>query len=103
MNIDCGHHYLVHEDLRAAVEKIEDKLVHVHLDDNDATADQSRPPGKGTIGREGFSKFITALKNVGYKRYLAFDIHPTENPDQALKESLEYLREIVKEFYPEIL
>jgi sugar phosphate isomerase/epimerase len=102
-NIDCGHHHLVREDLRAAVEKVGDKLVYVHLDDNDATADQARPLGKGTIGREGFSKFITALKNVGYKGYLAFDIHPTENPDQALKESLEYLREIVRESYPEIL
>ena len=96
-NMDIGHHHLVREGIRATVEKLSDYIAHVHIDDNDGTGDQSRPPGEGTIGKEGFLEFLLCLEAANYQGVLAFDVHPAHDPDGALLKSMSYLRGLLDE------
>jgi sugar phosphate isomerase/epimerase len=91
-NVDIGHHHLVREQPWTVVEKIGAAVVHVHLGDNDGTGDHSWAPGQGTIGRDGFVAFLKALKRVGFQGYHALDVHPKEQPDETIAESLAYLK-----------
>lgn len=93
-NIDIGHHHLVREQPWTVVEKIGADVAHVHLGDNDATGDHSWVPGRGTIGREGFIAFLSALRRIGFQGYYALDVHPTEKPDETIAESLAYLKSL---------
>jgi sugar phosphate isomerase/epimerase len=91
-NVDIGHHHLVREQPWTVVEKIGADVAHVHLGDNDATGDHSWAPGRGTIGRDGFTAFLKALHQVGYRGYHALDIHPAAAPDETVAASVSYLR-----------
>jgi len=91
-NVDIGHHHLVREQPWVVVEKIGTDVAHVHLGDNDGTGDHSWAPGRGTIGKEGFTVFLKALRRVGYQGYYALDVHPSEAPDDVIAESLAYLK-----------
>ena len=88
---DNGHVYVVGEPIVQALWTLGDRLFHVHVDDNDGLRDQHLVPGDGSFD---FATFISALREVGYKGYLAAELSwdYTIDPDPAARLTVERLK-----------
>ncbi len=96
--LDTGHCHVNKEVLVDTVYLLNNKNIpmHIHIDDNNTTADQHKIPGEGTID---FVPFLKALKEVGYDGYLTVELgfEYTANPDAAAYKSRKILLELIKE------
>ena len=86
--LDIGHLHVVKENIPETVMKMKDKLVHVHIHDNDSTEDQHLVLGEGNID---FKPIIEALRKASYSGYLSSEVKQGEGDSSATK-SLDYLR-----------
>lgn len=71
--LDTGHLTVLDADLRETIEKLGDKLVSVHLSDNDAKSDLHLMPGEGNNTSEGLEDILQAN---GYTGPVVFEINP---------------------------
>ncbi len=94
--VDTGHANVTKESAIEYVRRLGKNLVHVHVDDNDGSADSHLIPGRGTFD---FKSFISVLKASGYKGYLSVELGfmYTVDPDSAIIESKRYLDSILRE------
>jgi protein FrlC len=69
--LDNGHAFVVDEQPEQALRELENKLFHVHLDDNNGKRDQHLIPGDGTFD---FPPFIRALEEIGYDGFLGIEL-----------------------------
>ena len=72
--LDTGHQYAQKEILPVSVAKLKDRLMYLHLSDNDGTRNDHFVPGEGTIDWEGF---FEALKLYNFQGYAGLDIAKT--------------------------
>jgi len=86
--LDIGHLHVVKEDVPKAVLKMKDKIVHVHIHDNDSTRDAHLIPGEGNID---FKAIIKALQQVNYTGYLSAELEQGEGDSSATR-TKEYLQ-----------
>ena len=77
-----------------SVYKLREKIFHVHLRDTDGLLCYSYPVGLGIIDWNGF---VRALKETGYQGFLSMELGGLKRPEKYVKESLEYIRRILKE------
>jgi len=91
--LDTGHAIVAREHLPTAVEMLNGKLFHVHIDDNYGDWDRDLPPG--TV--HNFKPFLEALKRVGYKGCLSMDIWPYEDPHKEVRMGKDYLEKLMRE------
>ena len=68
--LDVGHLQLLHKDFRTFIPALGDRLVCLHLHDNDAVHDQHVAPLSGTIR---WKQVCDALKEIGYAYDLSFE------------------------------
>jgi len=68
--LDVAHTYATKEHLDLVISKLKDRLMYVHLADNDGTQPYHLPPGQGTID---FPAIFQRLKEVGYDSYTNVD------------------------------
>ena len=89
--LDCGHSYIVSESAAETAVSAQDRLFHVHVDDNNGLRDQHLIPGQGTFN---FVPFLEALEKRNYQGYLCIELSwdVTVDPDPAAIQALEYLR-----------
>lgn len=96
--LDTGHCHVNKEVLVDTVYLLNDKNIpmHIHLDDNNTTADQHKIPGEGTIN---FVPFFRALKETGYDGYLTVELgfDYTVNPDAAAYSSRKAVLALLEE------
>lgn len=96
--LDTGHCHVNKEVLVDTVYLLNDKNIpmHIHIDDNNTTADQHKIPGEGTID---FVPFFKALMEVGYDGYLTVELgfDYTANPDAAAYKSRKRLLALIEE------
>ena len=96
--LDTGHCHVNKEVLVDTVYLLNDKNIpmHIHLDDNNTTADQHKIPGEGTIN---FVPFFRALKETGYDGYLTVELgfDHTANPDAAAYSSRKAVLALLEE------
>jgi len=92
--LDTGHALYAKEDLPSTVEKLGEKLFHVHVCDNYGDWDDDLPPGVV----HDFTEFFKALKRIDYRGYVGLDIYPLQDPFGECKKSKEYLDSI----YPKL-
>lgn len=89
--LDTGHQHLAKVNFAGAVESLGDKLLEVHVDDNDGLVQQNGIPGTGNFD---FSKIFSVLEKSGYKGFLTFELGAqyASAPNDALRQSMEYMR-----------
>ena len=97
--LDVGHANVSGEDYLSAIEKMGDKLFHIHAHDNFGgpainlekcgRVDPHLPLGQGVID---WGALINKLKKINYQNYLEL-----ENEVKDIEESLAYLKSLEKE------
>jgi len=80
---DTFHMNIEESDFVTPLKKAGKNLVHVHIADSNGQA-----PGRGHIG---FEEIVNCLKAISYQGYLSFEVLPIPSPDEAAKESKEYI------------
>ena len=63
------------ETMKDLLEKVGNKLVHLHVHDNDGKDDQHLPIGAGRIDWE---KVVKILKDAGYNDTITIELHSPE-------------------------
>ena len=93
--LDISHALYARDDVPTVIEMFKDFLVHTHFGDNDGYSDQDHPVGR----HHNFEPYLRALKDIGYKGYIGFDLEPVnlEDPDEWLLESKLYIQKIMQE------
>ncbi|MFB0522900.1 MAG: sugar phosphate isomerase/epimerase family protein [Candidatus Bathyarchaeia archaeon] len=84
---DVFHIYMENDSLRNTVLKAGDRLGYVHLADSDRLI-------TGT-GKINFPEFVDALREIDYKGYMIMEFNPGSNPDEPLKQALEYTKRLL--------
>jgi len=73
---DTGHAHLnerTHETIKDAVRNLGDRIVTIHMQDNDEAADLHLQAGYGTID---WDEFVKALKDIGYDHPITLESGP---------------------------
>lgn len=96
LNFDIGHFFCAGEDPAAAFEELFEWIGHVHLEDIAADrVHEHLVPGHGAIP---FLGIFRAMVGMGYKGDISLEVYPyADMPEEAGRESLEYLRPIFQE------
>jgi sugar phosphate isomerase/epimerase len=91
---DCGNAFIAGEDTASAIENLGDRLIAVHVNDNDGKTDQKHIPGHGQFD---FRSLIHALRLTLYEGIISADLgwDYTNNPDPAAIETQEYLYNLI--------
>lgn len=90
--LDTGHQYAQKEILPLSIAKLKERLMYLHLSDNDGTKNDHFVPGHGTIDWEGV---FAALKLINFNGYAGLDIART---DEELSESYLKARDIFSKY-----
>jgi sugar phosphate isomerase/epimerase len=96
LNFDIGHFYCVGEDPSRAFEELFPWVGHVHIED----IDPSREHNHLIAGRGGieFKEIFAAMAQLGYPYDISLELYTYQDiPEEAGKESLDYLRPIFEE------
>jgi len=90
-NLDVGHCHIMKQSPED-IKKLKDKIVHTHFSDNDGTAHNDWPPGRGNADLEGY---LRALKQIGYEGSVAIELEKCPNPIAWAKEGYEYIAKLM--------
>lgn len=74
-HLDIGHCNLWGRQPAAMIRQVRDRLMHLHVHDNDAISDLHLPPGTGTVD---WPAVFAALAEIGYKRTLTLEVFSPE-------------------------
>lgn len=94
--LDTGHQYAQKEILPLSVAKLKDRLMYLHLSDNDSAKNDHFVPGEGTIDWIGL---FEALKMNNYQGYAGLDIAKT---NEELSVSYLKARDILNKYAAEV-
>jgi len=96
LNFDMGHFYCVGEDPSAAFEELSSWVGHVHLEDIASSRVHNHLiPGRGAVR---FLEVLQTMVRVGYRGDISLELYPyADMPEEAGRESLQYLRTIFQE------
>jgi len=94
VTLDSGHVHLSNESAREAIERLGDRLLQVHVNDNDGQHQQNLILGRGTFD---FSTFLSDLRDAGYDGYLTAELawEYTLDPDPAARETAQIMRRML--------
>jgi sugar phosphate isomerase/epimerase len=96
INFDIGHFYCAGEEPQRSFETLYQWVGHVHLEDIASSRVHNHLiAGQGAIS---FQKIFQTMLNFGYSGDISLELYPyTDTPDEAGRESLQYLRPIFEE------
>jgi len=96
INFDIGHFFCAGEDPKQAFEELFQWVGHVHIEDIAPSREHNHLiAGQGAIGFKAISETMVQL---GYRGHISLELYPyLDAPEEAGRESLEYLRPIFKE------
>jgi sugar phosphate isomerase/epimerase len=96
LNFDVGHFFCAGEDPSAAFEELFEWVGHVHLEDIAASRVHNHLiAGRGAIS---FPDVLRTMVRLGYPGHISLELYPyVDMPEEAGRESLEYLRPIFRE------
>lgn len=98
VNIDIGHLNVTREPPKS-MEKLRDRVVHLHLNDNDGINDTHLPLGRGNVKLSSYIKKLRKLdfdnfaKNKNFEPIAALELgeEGVNNPIKAVEESEDFL------------
>lgn len=93
--LDTGHIALSDEPAAEAIKIAGDRLLQVHINDNDGVNQQNLVPGEGSFD---FAGMIESLAAAGFDGYLSAELayHYTFDPDPAVHDNYVYLKELLQ-------
>jgi sugar phosphate isomerase/epimerase len=96
LNFDVGHFFCAGEDPSVAFEELFEWVGHVHLEDIAASRVHNHLiAGLGAIS---FPDVLRTMVRLGYRGHISLELYPyVDMPEDAGRESLEYLRPIFRE------
>ena len=96
LNFDIGHFFCVGEDPKRAFEELFQWVGHIHIEDIDSNREHNHLiAGRGGID---FKAVCTSIAQLDYKGDISLELYTYQDiPEEAGKESLEYLRPIFEE------
>jgi sugar phosphate isomerase/epimerase len=96
LNFDIGHFFCVGEDPKRAFEELFQWVGHVHIEDISPDREHNHLiAGRGAIE---FKEIFTSMAHLGYKGDISLELYTYQDiPEEAGKESLNYLRPIFEE------
>ena len=96
LNFDIGHFFCAGEDPSAAFEELFEWIGHVHLEDISVTRVHNHLIlGQGAIQ---LSEVIKTMIRLGYQGDVSLELYPyVDTPEEAGRQSLAYLRSLLKE------
>ncbi|UCD83162.1 MAG: sugar phosphate isomerase/epimerase [Desulfobacterales bacterium] len=96
LNFDIGHFFCVGEDPRRAFEELFQWVGHVHLEDIAPSREHNHLiAGRGAVE---FKEVFTSMVQLGYTGDISLELYTYQDtPEQAGRESLDYLRPIFEE------
>jgi sugar phosphate isomerase/epimerase len=96
LNFDVGHFFCAGEDPSVAFEELFQWVGHVHLEDIAASRVHNHLiPGRGAIR---LLDVLRTMVRLGYRGHLSLELYPyVDMPEEAGRESLDYLRPIFRE------
>ena len=89
--LDSGHAFITKEDIPAMVRTIGDRLLAVHLHDNTGERDDHLPP---YFGKMPTDDLISALKEIGYKGNVNFEVRFGAVPQESLRAAMRYVHDV---------
>lgn len=92
--LDTIHVWLEKENPVDVVNAYRQDLVHIHCVDAVQGRYERKIPGQGEFG---FKSFITALRKIGYHRYLSVEVWGI-NPDEIAQQSYAFLNNLVNSY-----
>ncbi|MBZ9607166.1 sugar phosphate isomerase/epimerase [Clostridium estertheticum] len=96
LNLDIGHVYCCENDFYGALENSLQYTRHIHIEDIKNKVHYHEIPGEGDIN---FQKVFEILKKYNYEDYVSVELYNhSEMCDKALKESKEYLTNVINSF-----
>jgi sugar phosphate isomerase/epimerase len=96
LNFDIGHFFCVGEDPRRAFEELSQWVGHIHIEDIDLSREHNHLiAGRGGID---FKAVFSSMAQLGYSGDISLELYTYQDiPEEAGKESLEYLRPLFEE------
>jgi len=96
LNFDIGHFFCVGEDPKAAFEELFQWVGHVHIEDIDPDREHNHLiAGRGGIE---FKDIFSSMAQLGYSGDISLELYTyQDNPEEAGRESLDYLRPLFEE------
>jgi fructoselysine 3-epimerase len=93
--LDTGHMNLAAETSKQAVDLLGNKLLQVHVNDNDGQHQQNLIPGEGTFN---FGELMDVLYQSGFDGFLTAELsyHYTFDPDPAVQLTAKKMRQMLK-------
>ena len=93
LNFDIGHFFCVNEDPKQAFEELFEWVGHIHIEDIDPNREHNHLiAGRGGIDFKGI---FASMAELGYRGDISLELYTYQDiPEDAGRESLEYLRPI---------
>ncbi len=92
---DIGHAQISQEDPAKWLPIASDRLLYVHLDDNDGKEDLHLPLTEGVQSRRDLESLFRVLDEIDYTGPMSLELHPNlPDPFRSLKESKQLLEEL---------
>lgn len=89
---DIGHAQISNEDPAKVLPLAGDRLLYVHLDDNDGEYDLHLALTDGVQTRESLTELFSVLKDIGYDGFVSLEMHPQlPDPLAAIRRSKELI------------
>jgi sugar phosphate isomerase/epimerase len=87
---DAGHLSLAREPMEVP-SAAKGLLMHAHVNNNDGVNDSHWPPVKGVVTKEGYARFVSGLRAVGYDGYVSLEVARLGPVEPTLRSSRDFL------------
>ena len=80
------------DEIAEAIRKLGDRIINIHLHDNDGSWDQHKVPGEGTID---FKPIVEAMKEINYNHLITLEIWGSKDPDKTAMRAINVVKELL--------
>jgi len=80
------------DEIAEAIRKLGDRIINIHLHDNDGSWDQHKVPGEGTIN---FKPIVEAMKEINYNHLITLEIWGSKDPDKTAMRAINVVKELL--------
>lgn len=96
INVDTAWHMIQREYVPMVIEKLGNKVFHLHMRDGDGMFNYGLPPGKGI---NNWEDTFNALKKIGFDGVVSFEMSNYLKPKQVIGEAKDYIESVIKKIY----
>lgn len=96
VNLDIGHCFITEGEIYKTVKSLNDRIIHIHIDDIKDVVHEHLIPGEGDID---FRRVFSALEDINYKGFWTIDLFDIlEKCEEITKKSFSRFSRMVSEY-----